>query len=88
MTQVAFLLYACITAFLICCFISDGKDDEWCEDELSWNGSDGELDPSSDLDREWQRRKKQFHSVYSEHIQIPTYSLAYHFFAKCSNFDR
>lgn len=41
----------------------DGKDDEWCEDELSWNGSDGELDPSSDLDREWQRRKKQFHSI-------------------------
>nr|GEX16739.1 calmodulin binding protein PICBP-like [Tanacetum cinerariifolium] len=39
------------------------KDDEWCEDELSWNGSDGEPDPSSDLDREWQRRKKQFHSI-------------------------
>nr|GFB44211.1 hypothetical protein [Tanacetum cinerariifolium] len=39
-----------------------GTDDEWCEDELSWNGSDGEPDPSSDLDREWQRRQKQLHS--------------------------
>ncbi|MFS7973637.1 putative essential protein Yae1 [Helianthus anomalus] len=30
----------------------DGEDEEWCGD-----------DPSSDLDREWQRRKNQFHTI-------------------------
>ncbi|XP_024984660.1 uncharacterized protein YAE1-like [Cynara cardunculus var. scolymus] len=41
----------------------DGEDEHWCEDGSSWNGSDGKFDPSSDLDREWQRRKNQFHAI-------------------------
>nr|XP_043611408.1 uncharacterized protein LOC122583035 isoform X2 [Erigeron canadensis]XP_043611409.1 uncharacterized protein LOC122583035 isoform X2 [Erigeron canadensis]XP_043611410.1 uncharacterized protein LOC122583035 isoform X2 [Erigeron canadensis]XP_043611411.1 uncharacterized protein LOC122583035 isoform X2 [Erigeron canadensis]XP_043611412.1 uncharacterized protein LOC122583035 isoform X2 [Erigeron canadensis] len=41
----------------------DGGDEEWCEDESSWNGSDIKSDLSSDLDREWQRRKNQFNAI-------------------------
>ncbi|CAH1440717.1 unnamed protein product [Lactuca virosa] len=39
------------------------EDEQWCEDESSWNGSDEKLDPSSDLNREWQKRKNQFHAI-------------------------
>ncbi|KAI3827063.1 hypothetical protein L1987_01125 [Smallanthus sonchifolius] len=41
----------------------DGEDEDWCGDGSSWNDSDGKLDLSSDLDREWQRRKNQFHAI-------------------------
>ncbi|KAK1435032.1 hypothetical protein QVD17_00787 [Tagetes erecta] len=41
----------------------DGEDEEWYGDGSSCNGSDGKFDPSSDLDREWQRRKNQFHAI-------------------------
>lgn len=33
------------------------------EDGSLWGGSDDELDRESDLDREWQRRHDQFHTV-------------------------
>lgn len=33
------------------------------EDGSLWDGSDDELGKSSDLDREWQRRHDQFHTV-------------------------
>ncbi|XP_023773145.1 uncharacterized protein LOC111921796 [Lactuca sativa] len=39
------------------------EDQQWCEDDSSWNGSDEKLDPSSDLNREWQKRKNQFHAI-------------------------
>lgn len=35
----------------------------WIEDGLSWNGSNNESEKESDLDREWQRRRDQFHTV-------------------------
>ncbi|KAL8266907.1 hypothetical protein R6Q59_004251 [Mikania micrantha] len=41
----------------------DEENEEWCADGSSWNGSDEKFDPSSDLDREWQRRKNQFHAI-------------------------
>lgn len=39
------------------------EDDLWNEDGLSWNGSNNELEKKSDLDREWQRRRDQFHTI-------------------------
>ncbi|KAJ9671152.1 hypothetical protein PVL29_027233 [Vitis rotundifolia] len=41
------------------------KQDELCDsngDDL-WDGSDEDLDKVSDLDREWQRRRDQFHTI-------------------------
>lgn len=35
------------------------------DDDLSfWDDSDDKLDSSLDLDREWQRRHDQFHTVF------------------------
>lgn len=46
------------------CDSHDGNGDElWCEDESSRNDAIEELDNVSDLDREWQRRRNQFHTV-------------------------
>ncbi|XP_076939514.1 uncharacterized protein LOC143608344 [Bidens hawaiensis] len=42
---------------------SDGEDEDWCEDGSTLNVSDGKFDQSFDLDREWQRRKNQFHAI-------------------------
>ncbi|KAK9058053.1 hypothetical protein SSX86_022893 [Deinandra increscens subsp. villosa] len=42
---------------------ADDVDEDWCGDGSSCNDSDGKFDPSFDLDREWQRRKNQFHAV-------------------------
>ncbi|KAI3511023.1 hypothetical protein L1887_18164 [Cichorium endivia] len=39
------------------------EHENWCEDGSSFNGSDEKLDPSSDLNREWQKRKNQFHAI-------------------------
>ncbi|KAK1401003.1 yae1 domain-containing protein 1-like [Heracleum sosnowskyi] len=39
------------------------EDDLWIEDGLSWNGSNNESEKESDLDREWQRRRDQFHTI-------------------------
>lgn len=62
-------------------FISEVEDQQWCEDDSSWNGSDEKLDPSSDLNREWQKRKNQFHAVsYPQFIQkkiIITYNFIF-----------
>ncbi|KAL4561761.1 hypothetical protein LXL04_033935 [Taraxacum kok-saghyz] len=44
-------------------FSPDIEAEQWCEDGSSWNGSDEKFDPSSDLNREWQKRKKQFHAI-------------------------
>ncbi|KAK3012562.1 hypothetical protein RJ639_009353, partial [Escallonia herrerae] len=38
-------------------------DDLWHEDETLWEGSKEVLDKSSDMDREWQRRRDQFHRL-------------------------
>lgn len=38
-------------------------DELWHEDGTSLNGSDEELDRASDLDREWRRRRDQFHTI-------------------------
>ncbi|KAK9282731.1 hypothetical protein L1049_010951 [Liquidambar formosana] len=38
-------------------------DDLWHDDGSLWDGSSEELDKSSDLDREWQRRRNQFHTI-------------------------
>lgn len=35
------------------------------DDGSFWGSSDEELDKSSDLDREWERRRNQFHTVIS-----------------------
>ncbi|KAK2997950.1 hypothetical protein RJ639_025092 [Escallonia herrerae] len=44
--------------------VSDGDSGElWHEDGSSWNGSVAELNNTSELDREWQRRRNQFHTV-------------------------
>ncbi|KAM7486120.1 hypothetical protein LguiA_002129 [Lonicera macranthoides] len=37
--------------------------DVWHENGSSWNGSIEEFDKASDMDREWQRRRNQFHTV-------------------------
>ncbi|XP_038691521.1 protein YAE1-like [Tripterygium wilfordii] len=46
---------------------SNGFDDGVCEDEDGsfsfWGGLDEDLDKDSDLDREWQRRHGQFHTI-------------------------
>ncbi|WOH14736.1 hypothetical protein DCAR_0934258 [Daucus carota subsp. sativus] len=43
---------------------SDSHEDElWNEDGLSWNGSNNDSEKESDLDREWQRRRDQFHTI-------------------------
>ncbi|XP_059651952.1 uncharacterized protein LOC132299403 [Cornus florida] len=39
------------------------EDDPWYEDGSSWNDSIEDLDKASDLDREWQRRRDQFHTL-------------------------
>ncbi|PKI62999.1 protein YAE1-like [Punica granatum] len=41
---------------------SDG-DDVWEEDASLWDDSEERLDNSSDLDREWQRRREQFFTI-------------------------
>ncbi|KAJ0957144.1 putative essential protein Yae1 [Helianthus annuus] len=41
----------------------DDEDEEWYGDGSSWNDADATLDLSSDLDREWQRRKNQFYAI-------------------------
>ncbi|TKY67594.1 Yae1 domain-containing protein 1 [Spatholobus suberectus] len=42
----------------------ENKANDCDGDDLSlWDGSDGKLDSSSDLDREWQRRHDQFHTI-------------------------
>lgn len=33
------------------------------EDGSSWNGSDNDVEKPSDMDREWWRRRDQFHTV-------------------------
>uniref|UniRef100_A0A5B7BR35 Essential protein Yae1 N-terminal domain-containing protein n=1 Tax=Davidia involucrata TaxID=16924 RepID=A0A5B7BR35_DAVIN len=38
-------------------------DDWWHEDGSSWEDSNEELDKASDLDREWQKRRQQFHTI-------------------------
>lgn len=38
-------------------------DELWHDDGSSWNGSNEELDKASELDREWQRRREQFHTI-------------------------
>ncbi|KAM7472577.1 hypothetical protein LguiA_010760 [Lonicera macranthoides] len=37
--------------------------DVWHENGSSWNGSIEEFDKASDMDREWQRRRNQFHTI-------------------------
>ncbi|XP_062094729.1 uncharacterized protein LOC133800713 [Humulus lupulus] len=43
--------------------LDSNQDASLLDDDSSWNGSDVELDKSSDLDREWQRRRDQFHTI-------------------------
>lgn len=38
-------------------------DDLWDDDETLWDNSSEEVNKASDLDREWQRRRNQFHTV-------------------------
>lgn len=46
------------------CNSSDCLGDElWNEDGLLWNGSDNDVEKASDLDREWQSRRDQFHTI-------------------------
>lgn len=46
-------------------FLTDkDKDDLPFDDDCLWDGSDEEVERSSDLDREWQRRRDQFHTVF------------------------
>ncbi|WOG91081.1 hypothetical protein DCAR_0310329 [Daucus carota subsp. sativus] len=35
----------------------------WNEDGSSWNGSDNDVEKPSDMDREWWRRRDQFHTI-------------------------
>ena len=45
-------------------FLSDSeRDHSLHEDDFFWDGSDQELENPSDLDRDWQRRREQFHTV-------------------------
>ncbi|KAF4378967.1 protein yae1 [Cannabis sativa] len=44
-------------------FQDSDRDASLLDDESLWNGSDVELDKSSDLDREWQQRRDQFHTM-------------------------
>ena len=46
---------------------TDSDDgDVWHENGSSWNGSIEEFDKASDMDREWQRRRNQFHTDINE----------------------
>ncbi|KAK1393590.1 Essential protein Yae1, N-terminal [Heracleum sosnowskyi] len=38
-------------------------DELWNEDGFSWNASDSDVENASDLDREWQSRRDQFHTI-------------------------
>lgn len=40
-----------------------GVDDSCKDDGSLWGGSDEGLEETADLDREWQRRHDQFHTV-------------------------
>ncbi|KAK9939159.1 hypothetical protein M0R45_015866 [Rubus argutus] len=42
---------------------NDGKFEFWDEGGSVWDCSDDELDKASDLDREWNRRRDQFHMM-------------------------
>ena len=47
-----------------CIVVSDSDGDNLGhEDGSLWDGSDDGVDKVSDLDREWQRRHDQFHTV-------------------------
>ena len=49
---------------LIRYFVSDSNGDVlWYEDASLWDGSDEGLAKASELDREWERRHDQFHTV-------------------------
>ncbi|KAJ0037531.1 hypothetical protein Pint_23834 [Pistacia integerrima] len=49
---------------LICCLISGCDEGDLQDGDGSlWGGSDEEFDKSSDLDREWQKRRDQFHTI-------------------------
>ncbi|KAF3437460.1 hypothetical protein FNV43_RR20213 [Rhamnella rubrinervis] len=39
------------------------RDDFWHEDGSLWDGADQEVAKESELDREWQRRHDQFHTI-------------------------
>ncbi|KAA8537302.1 hypothetical protein F0562_027011 [Nyssa sinensis] len=45
------------------CDSNDCDGDWWHEDGSSWADSNEELDKASDLDREWQKRRNQFHTI-------------------------
>ncbi|KAK3007600.1 hypothetical protein RJ639_013994 [Escallonia herrerae] len=60
--NIKFLIFQ--SFILIYCLVSDGDSGElWHEDGSSWNGSVAELNNTSELDREWQRRRNQFHTI-------------------------
>ena len=52
-----FFQYCCFKASN-CMLLSDSGDDSL------WDDSDDRVNNSSDLDREWQRRRDQFHTVF------------------------
>lgn len=43
--------------------LDDGSVWDGSDEGSLWDGSDEKLGKSSDLDREWQRRHDQFHTV-------------------------
>lgn len=47
------------------CLSLDFGDDVGHEDGSLWDDSDHEIEKASDLEREWQRRHDQFHTVCS-----------------------
>lgn len=44
-------------------FQDSERDHSLHEDDSFWDGSDQELEKSSDLNRAWQRRREQFHTI-------------------------
>ena len=55
--------YLAVLFFLFFFQVSMRCHDIQAEDGSLWGDSDEELDKESDLDREWQRRHDQFHTV-------------------------
>ena len=54
-------MYYLVVLFLFC--LDFNEADIQAEDGSLWGDSDEELDKASDLDREWQKRHDQFHTV-------------------------
>lgn len=67
------------TVYRFYCLLADDAD-ELTYDESTWDDLDENLDVASDLDREWQRRHDQFHTVIEGNLVTKFYfnSLLFH----------